>query len=104
MEAINLASSIASIILAVIAIGMSVYFYTQSKNTETKVESSLESIKAQTDTLQKLTGKWMDRLTKYVTDSNPYDQTFIHIISALKELPTILFRKLVLRIDTLKVS
>lgn len=84
----EIASSIASMILAIVAIMMSIYFYTQSKNVETSVLSSLESIKSQTDTLQKLSGKWMDRLTKYVTDSHPNEEIYLHLFAALKDLPT----------------
>lgn len=89
MEALSIIGIIAagvSIILAIVAISFSVHFYTQSKNTETNVINALSSIKAQVDTLQKLTGKWMDRLTKYATE--PRGQTeAVAIVSALKELP-----------------
>ena len=30
----------------------------------------------------------MDRLTKYATESNPYDESFIHIVTAIREIPT----------------
>ena len=66
-EIINLATAIASIILAVIAFAQAIYFYTQTKNTETRVDAALSSIKTQVETLQSINGKTLDRLTKYVT-------------------------------------
>lgn len=88
MEILNASASIVSILLAILAGGLSIYFYKQSKESEKKVEVALESIRAQTETLQNLSARWMDRLTKYVTDNNPYDRTLFHLISELKDLPT----------------
>lgn len=67
IDGINLAGSIVSIVLGVLAIGISLYFYRQSKDSEAKVQIALEGIKAQTETLQTLSQRYMDRLTKYVT-------------------------------------
>jgi len=64
MEAFNIAASIASIILAVVAIWQAVHFYTQGKNTESRVETALSSIRAQVETLQSINGRTLDRLTK----------------------------------------
>jgi uncharacterized protein YoxC len=66
-DTINLATAIASIILAVIAFAQAIYFYTQTKNTESRVETTLSAINAQVQTLQSINGKTLDRLTKYVT-------------------------------------
>jgi hypothetical protein len=89
METVGFAASIASIVLAVVAMILSVYFYTQAKNTEGAVTASLEAIRAQTDALQKLTGRWMDRLTRYVTtpqQERPDSNT--HLLAAIRSLPT----------------
>ncbi len=85
IEVINLISSIASLILSVVAIWLSLYFYNQSKQTENTVSVSLESIKTQTTSLERLTARWMDRLTKYVTDSRPADETTMLLMSFIKE-------------------
>lgn len=66
-DTINLATAIASIILAIVAFSQAIYFYTQTKNTETRVDAALSSIKTQVETLQSINGKTLDRLTKYVT-------------------------------------
>jgi hypothetical protein len=78
---INLATAIASIILAVIAFVQAIYFYTQAKNTEARVDSALSSIKTQVETLQAINGKTLDRLTKYVT--TPKEDSAIQATQAL---------------------
>jgi len=68
---VSLIASATSIILALLAIILSVWFFVLSKKTEKESSSSLTKIETQADSLQKLTGKWMDRLTKYVTTDRP---------------------------------
>ena len=88
METASIIASIVSTILAVFAIGLAVFFYTQSKNTETHVKTALEGIRTQTDTLQKLTGRWMDRLTKFVTSPRNLESVEQRrLIETLKDLP-----------------
>ncbi len=87
VEIFSIAASIASVILAVIAIAMSIFFYTQSKNTESSVKESLSGIRTQTDSLQKLTGRWMDRLTKYVTSPKENTDTTEQVRQLLQSLP-----------------
>ena len=53
-DTFNLAASIASIILAVVAVWQAVYFYSQGKNTESRVETALSAIKAQVEVLEVL--------------------------------------------------
>lgn len=88
LDIINLISSIASLILSILAIWLSLYFYNKSKNTETNVSENLSAIRAQTDTLQKLTARWMDRLTKHATDTTSYDTTLTQLIEVIKIIPT----------------
>lgn len=88
MEIASIIASIVSMVLAAIAIALSVFFYTQSKNTESNVNKSLEAIKTQTDALQKLTGRWMDRLTKYVTTPKDSElNTQWMLFDIIKDLP-----------------
>lgn len=70
-EVWSVVSSIVSVILAVFAIGLSIYFFVETKNTEQRVTNSLAKIEAQAEGLQKLNAKWMDRLTRYVTEDRP---------------------------------
>lgn len=91
MEAFNIAASIASIILAVVAIWQAVHFYTQGKNTESRVETALSSIRAQVETLQSINGRTLDRLTKYATThrEDGASQAAQALSTALRDLPAI---------------
>jgi hypothetical protein len=88
VEISSIIASFVSVILAVIAIGMSIYFFVQSKNNETKVQTALEGIRSQTDALQGLSAKWMDRLTKYVTSPRPeMTESSQILLTIIRELP-----------------
>lgn len=84
VEIINLVSAIVSVILSVLAIWLALYFYDKSKNSEIKVNLALEAIKAQTKALQELTGKWMDRLTKYATSAKPADEATVWMMEIIR--------------------
>lgn len=88
VDGINLGASVASILLALVAMAMSLYFYCQTKNSEAKVENALEGIKAQTEALQRLSGRYLDRLTKYVTTpkEGPNAESTA-VVQALDRLP-----------------
>ncbi len=88
MEVASIIASIVSVIVGFVAIALAAYFYTQSKNIEREVSNALASIQAQTDALQKLTGRWMDRLTRYATESRPSEDTLMHIARVIGEIPT----------------
>jgi hypothetical protein len=66
--AVGITSLVVSFFFGGFAIWLSMHFYTKAKDTEREVSNSLESIKAQTDTLQKLTARWMDRFTRHATE------------------------------------
>ena len=57
METASIVASFVSLIVSIMAIWFSFYFYNQSKNTEHQVRIVLEAIKAQTDTLQAINAK-----------------------------------------------
>lgn len=85
LSLINLISSLTSLILAVLSICLSLYFYNKSKDTETNVKIYLEEIKTQVATLERLTGKWMDRFTRYVTTPQPIDAMSEHLLEFIKQ-------------------
>ena len=90
METASIVASFVSLILAGIAIWQAMYFYTQGKNTEAKVETALEGIRAQTDALQALNARTLDRLTKYVTTPrNEPTQSAQLLADTLRDLPNI---------------
>jgi hypothetical protein len=89
IEIINLIAGITSLVLSVVAIWLSLYFYGQSKNTEKDVTSALTGIRIQTDALQKLTGKWMEKLINYSTQSQPvYSETLSTLMAVIQEMPS----------------
>jgi hypothetical protein len=84
MDIINFFSSVASLILAIISIWLSLYFYSKSKDTEKHVDEALTEIKTHAGTLERLTGKWMDRFTRYVTTPQPMDAATEKLIDVIK--------------------
>ncbi|MBM9547798.1 hypothetical protein JWG40_12265 [Leptospira sp. 201903074] len=84
-EIINLAAAISSIILALLSITISIWFFILSKKTEKETSISLSKIETQADSLQKLNSKWMDKLTNYVTTDrpNPVDTHFSKLIEII---------------------
>lgn len=91
IDGVSFGANIASLILSVLAIGISIYFYTQAKGVESKVQSALGEIKTQTNALQALALRQVDRLTKFAT--TPRDdssaQTVELLTSYMRELPNI---------------
>ena len=68
---ISIIAGATSIVLAFLAIVLMIWFFILSKNSEAKVSNSLTKIETQAESLQRLSGRWMDRLTKYVTTEKP---------------------------------
>jgi hypothetical protein len=87
MEVASIVSSFVSTILAGFAIWLSLYMFNKGKDTEGDVRESLASIKAQTDALQKLTGKMMDRLTSAVTAPRAADEALVVLMQTIREMP-----------------
>ena len=94
MEVASIVASFVSLILAIIAIWQAIHFYTQGKNTESRVETALSSIKAQVETLQSINGRTLDRLTKYATThrEDGSSQATQALSNALRDLPAILLQ------------
>ncbi|MBI3247764.1 MAG: hypothetical protein HYZ50_14770 [Deltaproteobacteria bacterium] len=90
MEIASIATGVASIILAFVAIWQAMYFYSKDKDTESRVEAALVGIKAQVDTLQTVNAKITERLTRYVTTPrNDTTQASELLAVTLRSLPEI---------------
>ncbi len=91
-EVWSIVSSVVSVILAVLAIALSIYFFVQAKRSEQNVETSLAKIEAQADALQRINAKWMDRLTRYVTQEREAsrDPAVPQLIQILAQIPNTL--------------
>lgn len=66
----NISASITSIILAILAIFFTVYFFIQAKNSEKEVSNYLKKIEVHTEILENITGKQIDRFTKHLTENS----------------------------------
>jgi hypothetical protein len=90
LEVVSVVASVVSIILAGFTIWLALYMFNQTKNTEAEAKAALASIKSQMDTLQKLTGRMMDRLTTAVTAPRAADEAIVLLVSTLRDIPTTL--------------
>lgn len=73
LDWVSLFSAASSMVLAVISIWLALYFYKESKNAERETSSLLSKIGAQTDLLQKVTGKMLDKYVTYSTQPRQVD-------------------------------
>lgn len=90
MEIVGLVAGVVSVIVACVAIWQAMYFYTQGKATEGRVEVALAGMKAQVDTLQAVNAKITERLTRFVTaPRNDAAQTAELFAVTLRTLPEI---------------
>ena len=90
VEIWSIVSSIVSVILAFFAIVISIWFFMVSRKTEKDVSNALAEIKTQADMLQKISGKQLDRLTKYVTDAKKSvqsDDVLSEILKVIIQIP-----------------
>src|SRR5437773_694826 len=85
-------SGVVSLILAVIAIWLSLYFYTRGKDTEKSVTNALAEIKAQTAALERLSAKQLDRLTKFATEGRPTDPALAEVARTFKEMSLLILQ------------
>ena len=87
LDILNVAAALASIVLAVVAIGLAVYFYVKGRDSESRASSVLSQMQSQVGTLDKLSGKMLDRLTKASIDARPEQEAILAIISTLRQIP-----------------
>lgn len=93
LEITSIVASVVGAILAVVAIWQSMYFYTQTKGSEARVQNALEGIRAQTEALKALSARQMDRLTKYATTPREEpNQTAQLLADTMRDIPNIVLR------------
>lgn len=83
VDILNTSVGLMSLVLGGFAIWLSWAFYSKAKDAEKQTAVTLEAIKAQSNTLQRLTGRWMDRLTRYATESRPADEGLMMLINTI---------------------
>lgn len=81
IETVAIFASIASAILAVVAIWLALHHYNRAKDVDKSVGESLAGITAQTTTLQAITGRQLDRLTDAATGPRQSEQAMLGMIS-----------------------
>lgn len=83
LEWIGLVSGIASLVLSVLAIWLSLYFFQTGKATEQRVATSQAKIESEVRSLEALTGRWMDRFTRHATRDPKPDAIALTLIERL---------------------
>jgi hypothetical protein len=73
----SLISAAASLVLAIISIWLAVHFFVKSKDAEREISDLLSKINAQTDLLQKVTNKMLDKYVTYTTQPKQADETIV---------------------------
>ncbi|MFA4902195.1 MAG: hypothetical protein WC600_05555 [Desulfobaccales bacterium] len=88
VNVINIIGGVSAIAISIIAMALSITFYIAGRKTENSVSSSLAEIKTQTNALQKLSGKQIDKLMDHVFNGNiSQSDTMGQIITALSQIP-----------------
>ena len=88
LATINTAVGLASLIFGGFAIWLSLHLYTKAKDAERETTNALAAIKAQSEALQRLTGRWMDRFTRHATEPRPADEGLMQLVHVVASLPT----------------
>lgn len=88
LTVINTAVGLMSLALGVLAIAISIYFYNRAKESEKATSVALEAIRSQSEMLQKLTGRWMDRFTRHAVEPRPADEGLLQLVQVVASLPT----------------
>lgn len=88
----SIGSGVVSVTLGVLAIWLSLYFYTRGKDTERNVSSALAEIKAQTAALERLSAKQLDRLTKFATEGRPPDPVLAEVAQTFKQMSLLIMQ------------
>jgi hypothetical protein len=88
VDGFNIAASISSIILAFVAIAQATYYFTQTKSTEERVSVALAEIKSAAQSLERLSGRYLDRLTKHVAETSNRQSDMIYELAVnVREIP-----------------
>ena len=80
IDYINLASSLSSLILSLLAISLALYFYNKSKVSEKNIEVAINKVGDVANTLNTLSMKLVTKLTNYVTSTNPREKALLEIV------------------------
>ncbi len=94
---INTTVGLMALGLGVLAIWLSLYLYSKAKDSEKETAKALEAIRAQSDALQKPTGRWLDRFTRHAVEPKPADEGLMQLVQVVASLPTTILAHLQVR-------
>lgn len=83
VEIVNLISSLASLILALIAIWLALHFYDRAKSAEKQTAVNVNEIKTQTRALTDISSRMLDKYTDYAVQPKAADETFLAVVQLL---------------------
>jgi hypothetical protein len=90
INTISILSGVFSISISVIAMVLSIIFYFASRKTESNVSVSLTKIEAQTEALQKLSGRQIDKLMKHAFEGTAQlsnNDAMMQLMSTMSQIP-----------------
>jgi hypothetical protein len=94
IDVINTSVGLMGLVLGGFAIWLSLYLYIKAKDSETATTNALTAIRAQSDALQKLTARWMDRFTRHATEPRPADEGLLQLVQVVAALPSTLLDRM----------
>ena len=90
LNTVTIIASVASLVVSIGAVTLAIVFYMGGRNTELRITTALAEIKAQTEALQKLSGKQIDKLLDHAFNSHTADsntEITKQLLNVLKEKP-----------------
>ena len=87
LSILNTVVGLTSLLMGGFAIWLSLHMYEKAKGAETESAKALEAIKTQSEALQRLTGRWMDRFTRHATSPRPADEGLMQLVQVVASLP-----------------
>jgi hypothetical protein len=86
---LGLVAGIVSIVLGIMAIWLSLHFYREAKGAEAAVSTALVDIRAQTATLERITARQLDRLTRFATQPRSQDSQVSELVLIFRQLTAV---------------
>lgn len=99
LDWIGITSSLASLILSVLAIWLSLYFFKAGKASEREAAVTLAAMQSQVKAIESLTGRWMDRFTRHATREPSPDPIALRLLEKMELLSSPVSRQVAIEIE-----
>jgi len=83
IDIFNLIASIFGIVMAVLALVLSLVFFFSAKKTERDTNNAMRDLKSSTASLDKLSMRMLDRMSKALVASNPTEERLIEVLGSI---------------------